>query len=314
MASEVVVVGSLNADLVLSVERFPAPGETMAAQRFAVFPGGKGGNQAFGAAKLGASVSMLGQVGADQYGAWLTAQLASGGVDVNGIAVDERHPSGTALITVDAAGQNQIIIVGGANASFTPERLASQRARFAGARVLLLQLEIPLETVMAAAALARAEGALVVLDPAPARALPDALLGDVDYLTPNESELCTLTGGANGRVLDLEEVERRARLLLAAGARKVLVKLAERGSLLVSAGGAQRIPALGVTAVDTTAAGDAFNAGLSYALAAGMGEKQAIELASSAGAFSVTRRGAQPSMPTLPELLTLRAQHEPVSL
>jgi ribokinase len=305
MPSKILVVGSLNADLVLEVPRFPAPGETIAAESLTLFSGGKGANQAFGAAKLGGAVSMLGQVGDDSHGGWLCSELSSAGVDVSYVRSVPETPTGTAMISVDAAGQNQIVIVAGANGSFGPSELAQQAAAFAGAKVVLLQLEIPLETVQAAVAHAKRADAVVVLDPAPVRALPDALLADVDYLTPNESELCLLTGASSGGALSMAEVEARARKLLARGARKVLVKLAERGALLISAQGARAFPPFTVSAVDSTAAGDAFNAGLGCALARGLPEARAVEVAMAAGACAVTKRGAQSSMPSLAELSSL---------
>ena len=312
MSSKVLVVGSLNADLVLKVPHFPAPGETIAAESLSTFPGGKGGNQAYGAAKLGASVCMLGQVGDDQHADWLRAELASVGVDVSYVRSAARTPSGTAMISVDVTGQNQIVIVAGANGSFGPAQLQQLEPAFAGAKVVLLQLEIPLETVLLAMQLAKQQGALVVLDPTPARPLPDALLAQADYLTPNESELCLLTG-APGSSLSAAQAERRARQLLARGARKVLVKMAERGALLVSAETARPFAPLLVEAIDSTAAGDAFNAGLGYGLARGLDETRAIEIAMAAGAFAVTRRGAQPSMPSLPELKVLLNSHSSAS-
>jgi ribokinase len=305
MTSKVLVVGSLNADLVLRVGRFPAPGETLSADSLDSFPGGKGGNQAHGAAKLGAAVSMVGQVGSDGHGDWLRSELASAGVDVSHVASTPGSPTGTAMITVDAGGQNQIIIVAGANGSFDPSELERHRAAFQDAKVVLLQLEIPLTTVERAAQLARASAALVVLDPAPVQPLSAALLASADYLTPNETELCLLTGGPTRGSLGSSEAEARARSLLERGARKVLVKLAERGALLVTPQGARAFPAFEVEAVDTTAAGDAFNAGFGYALSRGMDEARAIQLATAAGACAVTRRGAQPSMPTLAELQAL---------
>jgi ribokinase len=305
MTSKILVVGSLNADLVLRVPRFPAPGETIAAESLALFSGGKGANQAYGAAHLGESVSMLGQVGDDEHGAFLRAELRKVGVDVGFVRAMPGSPTGTAVISVDTSGQNQIVIVAGANGSFGPTDLESRAAAFSGVKVVLLQLEIPLETVQAAVLHAKRAGALVVLDPAPVRALSDALLADVDYLTPNESELGLLTGAATGGALSMAEVEARAGELLARGARNVLVKLAERGALLVSAQGARVFTAFEVSAVDSTAAGDAFNAGLGYALARGLTETRCIEIAMAAGACAVTKRGAQSSMPSLAELRSL---------
>src|SRR5688572_22344295 len=226
MASPIVVVGSLNADLVIRVRRFPAAGETLTGHGFARFAGGKGANQACAAARLGGHACMVGQVGADENGAWLAAQLHESGVHTSFVMRDETESTGVALITIDAAGQNQIVLVPGANGSFTPGRLAHATTALRDARVVLLQLEIPLQTVLAAAHAGRAAGAIVILDPAPAQELPDALLALCDYVTPNETELATFTGG--GEVCERDDVRRRAGQLLARGAARVLVKWGAR--------------------------------------------------------------------------------------
>jgi len=197
MDSHIVVVGSLNADFVINLARFPVPGETVISNDFALFPGGKGANQAYAAARLGANVSLVGQVGNDVHAQWLKQHLASAGVNVSHVHQDGQDgevPSGMAVVTIDASGQNQIVVVPGANGAFGVERLERSRDLIASARFVLLQLEIPLETVTAAARIAKAAGALVILDPAPARVIPDDLLALVDYLTPNETELAILTG------------------------------------------------------------------------------------------------------------------------
>lgn len=310
MDSRIVVVGSLNADLVCSgIPRFPVAGETLTGTSFATLPGGKGANQAYGAARLGAPVAMVGQLGRDREGAFLYEHLSAAGVDMAHVGRDADVSSGVAVILVNAEGQNQIVIVPGANGTFGPERLSASAALIRGAKVVLLQLEIPLETVAAAALAARAGDAVVILDPAPARPLPGALLALVDYLTPNETELCALTGGgrlaaaADNRGGLVAEAAARARALLGAGhASRVLVKLGAHGALLVTRGGEHFWPGVAVTAVDTTAAGDAFNAAFAVALLEGRTELEAGAFACAAAAVSVTRRGAQPSMPTRAEV------------
>lgn len=294
----IVVVGSLNADLVVGVSRFPAPGETLSGHRFDVFPGGKGGNQAAAVARLGAPVAMVGQVGADSQGAWLRQSLAATGADVSLVSIDESVSSGVALITTDAGGQNTIVVVAGANGTFAPARLGPAASRVRAARVVLLQLEIPLPTVERAAAEAHAAGAFVLLDPAPAREIPDQLLALSSVVTPNETELAVLAGRPGATMRRDEEIEAMARGILARGAATIVVKLGARGARLVTRDGSRHYTAPLVTAVDSTAAGDAFNGALAVALAEGARLEDAIPFACAAGAASVTRPGAQPSMPT----------------
>jgi ribokinase len=302
------VVGSLNADLVVRVTRFPAPGETLHGTRFDVFPGGKGGNQAAAAARLGAAVVMVGQVGADAQGAWLRKSLAAAGADVALVGVDESASSGVALITTDERGQNHIVVVAGANGTFGPERLARAIDAIRKSRLVLLQLEIPLATVERAAVEARSAGAIVLLDPAPAADVPAQMLALASIVTPNESELAVLAGEVadDGPAGD-EVVDRRAHRLLQRGAAAVLVKRGARGARLVTADSARSWPGLAVPVVDTTAAGDAFNGALAVALAEGAPLPEAVPFACAAAAVSVTRPGAQPSMPTRLEVEAARA-------
>ena len=306
MRSEIVVVGSLNADLVTRLERFPAPGETVAALDFAVHPGGKGANQAYAAARLGGRVAMLGCVGRDAYGELLMQSLRGVGVDVSPVVRDAGAPTGLALIALDASGENQIVVVPGANARLTPELVQAHEARVAAAAVVLLQLEVPLGVVLAAARIARDGGATVILDPAPARPLPASLLECVDFLTPNQSELQTLTGRAVGG--HAEQAEQAARSLARSGRMRLIVKMGDAGALLVEADEQAFWPALRVEAVDATGAGDAFNAALAVALAEGRPLPDAGRLATAAGALCVTRTGAQPSMPTRQEVETALAR------
>lgn len=300
MGQGITVVGSLNADLVVAVRRFPGPGETVMGHDFAVFPGGKGANQAFAAGRLGSGelpVRMVGQVGGDAYGEWLRQSLASAGVDVTHVRIEAAAPTGLAMVAIDAAAQNQIVVVPGANGSFHPAALTGAHHAIAAAAVVLLQLEVPLPTVQTAARIAREAGAIVILDPSPARAVADVLLRSADYLTPNESELSVLTGGAPQPTLRRGDAVTRARQLIARGARKVLVKMGRQGALLVTETAEHLQPAFPVEAVDTTAAGDAFNAGLAFALARGADPTEAIRYAAATAAVCVTRVGAQPSMP-----------------
>lgn len=303
MTPQILVVGSLNADFVVRVDRFPAPGETLRGRQFDVFAGGKGGNQAAAAARLGGQVAMVGQVGDDAQGAWLRASLGSCGVDVSRVSTDERVSSGIALITTDAAGQNQIVVVAGANGTFSPDRLAPATPWLRQASVVLLQLEIPMATVERAAAEARSAGATVLLDPAPAADVPDQLLALATLVTPNESELAVLASAPlpDGPTTEVE-IDRRAGHLLSRGASAVLVKRGAFGARLVTPSRRASWPAFPVEAVDTTAAGDAFGGALAVALADRADLEDAIRFACAAGALSVTRPGAQASMPTRHEV------------
>lgn len=300
----ITVVGSLNMDFVVQVEALPRPGQTVLGRRFTTVPGGKGANQACAAGRLGGRVRMVGRVGEDVFGRQLVASLAEAGVDASGIAVTPGTPTGVALIPVETGGQNQIVVAPGANARLTPEDVEHALGDAPGA-FLLLQLESPPETVERAAALGAASGAVVVLDPAPARAIPDALLSCVTCLTPNETEAAFLLGWADGRVA-LADAGQAARALLAHGPRSVVLKLGASGAWLEDASGGRHFPAPEVEAVDTTAAGDCFNGALAVALAEGMPLPEAIGFANAAAAISVTRHGAQASLPNRAEVETAR--------
>jgi ribokinase len=299
--ARIVVVGSLNADLVVRLARFPAPGETVAGCRFAMFPGGKGANQACAVARLGGRVAMIGRVGSDPYGAVLRRSLRLAGVNVGSVQRDPRVATGVAAIQTDSAGQNEIVVVPGANGALRPSHVRAAARLFVGAGIVLVQLEIPVATTEAAARLAKSAGARVILDPAPAQPIPSGLLACVDYLTPNESELALLTRTAPGP-LSRRRAGDLAMTLCRRGARKVLVKLGARGALLASPAGTLFWPAFAVRAVDTTAAGDAFNGAFAVALAAGRSDLDAGRFATAAAACSVQRPGAQPSLPTLREV------------
>jgi ribokinase len=298
----IVVVGSLNADLVVHVPRFPVAGETISGEGFVVLPGGKGANQACAAGRLGGVVAMVGQVGRDDQGGMLRESLSRAGVDVRLVDEDEQAATGVAIISIDATGENQIILAAGANGTFAPERLARALPLIRSASVLLLQLETPLDTVMRAAMEAQAAGVTVVLDPAPARDIPDQLLRLASYVTPNEGELARLVGAPVADEPSMAEIDAQAARLIARGATRVLAKLGARGARLITAGGATQWPARSVTPVDTTAAGDAFNGAFAVALSEGADLDRAVRFATAAAAISVTRNGAQPSMPSRGEV------------
>jgi ribokinase len=293
-AAEVVVVGSLNMDLVARAPRLPVPGETVGGRSFATVAGGKGANQAVAAARLGARTAMIGCLGDDAFGASLRAGLEADGIACGGVRTVAGVSSGVALIMVDDAGRNGIVVVPGANGQLAPADVDAHREAIAAARVVALQLETPLATVEHAARTARALGRTVVLNPAPARRLPEALLASADYLVPNELEAAAMTGLA---VDSVEAAMAAGRWLRQAGAGTVLVTLGARGVVVVGPDGARHHPARRVEAVDTTAAGDTFIGGLCAALVRGRPLAAAIGFAQSAAAISVTRPGAQPSIP-----------------
>jgi ribokinase len=300
----IVVVGSLNMDLVVQVARLPRPGETVSAKTFAQLPGGKGANQAVAAARLGADVAMLGRVRDDALGRQLIESLAGCGVETGCIAIAPGISSGLALIGVEASGQNAITIVGGANALLTPGDVQRHESIIGGAGALLVQLEVPLETVAAAVAVARRHGVLTILDPAPAPAVPlPAELLAVDLLSPNQTEAEALTGIA---VAGPAAAERAAALLHQRGARRVVIKLGGQGALAFAGPkDVIHIPAPLVNVVDTTAAGDAFTAALAVALVEGHSLTGATRLACAAGSLATTRAGAQDAMPTRDEVVRM---------
>jgi ribokinase len=299
----IVVIGSLNMDLVAVVPRLPGAGETLLGSKYFTAHGGKGANQAYAAAKLGGRVAMLGRVGSDEHGRQMRANLAAVGCDVAGVeSVD--GASGVAMICVAESGQNNIVVVPGANHRYLPDDLHRDEARLSEARFVLLQLETPIETVLAAAKLAKRHGAEVILDPAPALPnLPPDLFRQIDVLTPNESEASQLLGGYAGD-LRMDEATTIARKLQSLGPRTVIIKMGPQGCLLAEGSRTTQIPAPQVKVVDTTAAGDIFNAALAVARAEGASLKNACEFAVRAAALSVTRFGAQPSVPGRAEVET----------
>lgn len=291
-------------DLVTRAPRLPRGGETLIGESFATIPGGKGANQAVAAARLGAQVSMVGCVGNDAYGEQLRGALLAEGIGCQAVRVVEGS-SGVALIVVDDNSQNAIVIVAGANGALTAEVLDSVDDVLQGADVIICQLEVPDATVGHALKRGRALGKIVILNPAPAsHALPADWYACVDYLIPNESEAAVLSGLA---VDSLETAEAAAAHLIAAGAGKVLVTLGAQGLMFANGARFEHFPAPRVKAVDTTAAGDTFVGGFAAALASGKSEVDAIRFGQVAAALSVTRAGAQPSIPTLLEVQAFKS-------
>ncbi|AYG45639.1 ribokinase [Pseudomonas sp. Leaf58] len=300
MNAKVVVVGSLNMDLVARAQRLPRAGETLPGESFFTAPGGKGANQAVAVARLGGSVAMIGNVGDDAYGQQLRQALYIEGVDCRAVGTCPGVSSGVALITVDAASQNCIVIIPGGNGLLTPQSVQRFDALLRAAEVIICQLEVPADTVAWALARGRELGKQVILNPAPATGpLPADWFAHIDYLMPNESEAETLTGV---RVTDQGSARRAGECLLQMGVGKVIITLGAQGALLVTAQGHQHFPAPVVQALDTTAAGDTFIGGFAAGLVRGLEEGEAIVFGQRAAALSVTRVGAQPSIPYLAEL------------
>jgi ribokinase len=299
MPPKIVVVGSLNMDLIVGAPRIPAPGETIMGHEFHTAPGGKGANQAVAAARLGARVSMVGRVGDDAYGRTQLSNLAADGVDTTFVTLDSETHTGVALIIVDDAGENSIVVSSGANWRVSAADVDAAEHVIADADMLLLQLEIRPEAVERAAELAARHGVSVVLNPAPAGPLSSGLLARVSYLIPNEGETAILSGQP---VADLESAHSAARALRQRGVGTVVMTLGGRGALLIAAGQELQVPAFSVKVVDTTAAGDAFVAGFAVAVASGQPLAEAVRFAAAAGALATKKMGAQPSLPVLEEV------------
>jgi ribokinase len=299
----IVVVGSLNMDFLVTVDRLPAPGETTLGRDFQMLPGGKGANQACAAGKLGAGASthMIGRVGYDVFGDHLKASLSAAGVDVSGVHAARSQPTGVALIWVEGTGQNSIVVASGANHAMLVSDVEAMRPAFRGARFALFQLESPIDAVAAAIKAARSEGARTMLDPAPAQPLSTDLLASVDILTPNEIEASILLGVPPGRV-SKEDAPRLARRLRELGPRAVVLKLGDQGCFYLDDAGEIFSAGFQVSARDSTAAGDIFNGALAVALAEDRSVAEALRFANAAAAISVTRVGAQASVPSRAEV------------
>ncbi|MBI1902185.1 MAG: ribokinase [Planctomycetia bacterium] len=301
-ARPIVVVGSINMDLVARVERLPRPGETVPAADLLTLHGGKGANQAVAIARMGVEAILVGRVGDDAFGGRLVDSLDSQGVVVEHIRVMPNCPSGVALISLSAAGENSIVVAAGANARLAAADVAAVEDVIAGAGAVVVQLEVPQETVAAAAAIARRHGVRVIVDPAPAprEALPQELW-EVDIFTPNQTEAEQLTGMT---ITDVASAAAAAQRLLARGPKCVVLKLGALGAFVADRGGqTAHVPACSVAVVDTTAAGDAFTGALAVALVEGRAWPQgAVAFACAAGTLATTRVGAQASMPTREEV------------
>jgi ribokinase len=299
----IVIVGSSGTDMIIKLERIPRPGETLLGGEFHITGGGKGANQAVSAARAGGKVAFVARLGQDDFGDQAKAAFAKEGINVEHIYRDRKVSTGVALIFVDQHGENSIGVAPGANGRLSPADLKKARKIFSGASVMVVQLEIPLDSVQTAAVLAAKSGARVILNPAPARALPDELLRHVSILTPNETEAELLTGI---KVDSDPSAVKAASVLRARGVQTVILTLGARGALVATSDGTpQLVPGFKVKAVDTTGAGDVFNGALAVALAEEQPLIDAVRFANAAAAISVTRLGAQPSAPSRREIQRL---------
>jgi ribokinase len=298
--SQIVVLGSLNMDLVVQAKRLPVGGETILGEAFHEIAGGKGANQAVAMARLGASVKMIGRVGKDGFGNTLMSTLNKDGIDTTGIKTIDGISTGVALITLQSSGENSIIVVPGANGKLMPEDLEEVKEDIMQAETFVTQLETPIQTVKAALKIAKKGGAFTILNPAPAQFLDQEILENVDLLTPNETELALLSGLPT---TNLEEVTLAAKALMKQGVKTLVVTLGSEGALYLNVAGAVvKQDAFKVVPVDTTAAGDSFTGGLAVALTNDKAIEEALVFASQVGALTVQKLGAQSSLPYLAEV------------
>ncbi|WP_025820186.1 ribokinase [Shewanella marina] len=297
--NKLIVLGSVNADHVVQVPQFARPGETISAAGYQVIPGGKGANQAVAAARLGADIGFIACVGDDDFGQRMINEYQTLGMNTEAIMIADNMATGVAMIQVTDAGENSICIAAAANNMLTVEKLAAHHHLIAAADMLLMQLETPLATITKAAEIAKQHKTKVILNPAPATALPEALLANVDLITPNETEAELLTGI---KVTDLTSAAQAANVLHAKGISQVMITLGSEGVWLSEQGQGQQIQGFKVDAIDTTAAGDTFNGALLTGLQNDLALTDAIRFAHAAAAISVTRFGAQTSIPTLAEV------------
>lgn len=299
MGKNILVIGSLNMDVVISLPHLPRPGETVTGLEKTEHPGGKGANQAYAAAKLGGKAGIIGRVGADGYGQTLISSLKSAGADTSGIIAQRGTDTGVAYIYVDEKGENTIVLASGANALLSPEDVRCMERLIDASDIVLMQLEIPFETVKYAIEAAGRKGKTIMLNPAPVRSCLEVFYEKIDILTPNEGELAALTG-MNADTL--EGAESAAKTLIEKGVGTVIVTLGDKGALLARKDNVRHFPARKVKAIDTTAAGDTFSAAVCVALSEGKTIEDAVGFANAAAAIAVTRKGAQPSIPSRREV------------
>lgn len=297
---KILVVGSANTDMVIRVDKFPAPGQTLLGSDFLLNAGGKGANQAVAAARLGGRVDMIARLGNDVFGRQTIANFKREGINVEGVVIDDKLPSGVAQIVVDSSGENTIVVAGGANLALDKQQIKGKHGLIKSAEVVLLQLEIPMETVLFAAKKCVKSNSRVILNPAPASRIADELYASVYAITPNETETKLLTGV---KVTGEKSAQHAADYFHNKGVHIVIITLGSAGAFLSSPDFSGTLPAPEVNAVDTTAAGDTFNGALAASLANGLDWLDAVVFANKAAALAVTRNGAQASIPFLNEIL-----------
>ena len=292
--SRILVIGSSNTDMVIKTEKLPAPGETILGGKFLMNPGGKGANQAVAAARLGGKVTFITKRGNDLFGNQAVGLLMREGIHTQYIVKDMELPSGVALITVDSTGENSIVVAPGANGNLLQEDIPTAVFETTKYEILLLQLEIPINTVEYSAVAASEKGIKVILNPAPARRLSDNLLMHTWLITPNETEAEIITGV---KITDIPSAEKAAEIIMKRGVKNVIITLGETGAYIKSDNFTGLIPGIKVIPVDTTAAGDVFNGAIAVALSEGKALNEAVVFANKAASISVTRMGAQASAP-----------------
>ena len=294
MSRKIVVIGSCNTDMVINMERLPLPGETLLGGKFFMNPGGKGANQAVAAARLGGKVTFIAKVGNDPFGIRSIDQYKAEGIGTKHVLIDKEQPSGVALILVDAYGENSIAVASGANAHLLPADIDHAQKTVEEGDILLMQLETPMETIEHAALIAKQAGRKVILNPAPAHPLPESLLRCLYMLIANETEAEYISGT---QITDMDSVARAADIICNKGVENVVITLGAKGAFIKEKATYHQVPALKVKAVDATAAGDTFCGAVCVALAEGKGITEAVEFANRAAAITVTRMGAQSSLP-----------------
>ena len=299
MSKKIIVIGSSNTDMILRLPTIPRPGETLLGGEFSQAAGGKGANQAVAVARAGGDITFIAKVGKDAFGKEAVAGFKKEGIDTSAIFTSDNDASGVAFIFVDDKGENSIGVAGGANDALSVVDIEAQSSLISEAEYVLLQLETPLETVARAVEIAKKSGSKVILNPAPARELPKALLSQIDIITPNETEAELLSGVS---ITDTATAEKAARVLVQAGVKIVVITLGSEGALVATEDSVTHIPSFKVKAVDTTAAGDTFNGAFVVALSEGEKLIDAVKFAQAAAAISVTRAGAQPSVPSRAEI------------